>query len=347
MRATLNADAAGHFRVQLPPGTYAAVVSQPGFLRLRIANILITPGRIVPLNFSLAVMPTSPLSGAILHPILPIGAPRPSPQPAPPPPPPPLQPKPQVPANDHQVVVPQQEQVIVLHSPAAGDTATADTGPPPNPIDTTAEAQAKAAVEEEQQKQKAVEAFVKSLPKGLISYLVPLQMHLNQPVTVSVKIFGSQAPASLAAAAAASGGTAPVPMPTSNYMQVFLSQEDNPGAFAIEQEGDQSPRWVSSTSETDWNWVVTPKTTGTAKLRFQTLVMFPDEAGKLPATYDVKDETVTVTTPTMGEYLHNTWDAFLTNPAVWVEYVLPGGTGFVILAWLVSRFRKRKKKWAA
>jgi len=323
------------------------VLSQPGFLRLRIANIVIPPGHIVPLNFSLAVMPPSAVSGAILHPfpILPIGAPKPSPLPAPPPPP---QPKSQEHATDRQVVVPQQEQVIMLHPVSgAGDIAAAVTGPSPNPVDASADAQAKAAVEEEQQKQKAVEAFVKNLPKGLISYLVPLQMHLNQPVTVRVKIFGSQAPASLAAAAAASGGTAPAPVPTSNYMQVYLSQEDNPGAFAIEQEGDQSPQWVSSTSETDWNWVVTPKTTGTAKLRFQTLVMFPDQAGKLPASYDVKDETVTVTTPTMGEYLHSAWDAFLTNPVVWFEYVLPGGTGFVILAWLVSRFRKRKKKRAA
>jgi hypothetical protein len=156
-----------------------------------------------------------------------------------------------------------------------------------------------------------------------------------------VKIFGAKAPASLAAA---SGGTPPEALPTSNYMQVYLSQEDNPGAFAIEPEGDQNPRWVSDTSETDWNWTVTPKTTGTAKLRFQTLVMFPDQAGKLPATYDVKDETVTVTTPTLGEYMHSAWDAFLTNPAVWFEYVLPGGTGFVILAWLVGRFRKKKRK---
>ncbi len=40
-QATLNADATGH----LPPGIYAAVVSQPGFLRLCISNVVITPYR--------------------------------------------------------------------------------------------------------------------------------------------------------------------------------------------------------------------------------------------------------------------------------------------------------------
>ena len=75
--------------------------------------------------------------------------------------------------------------------------------------------------------------------------------------------------------------------------------------------------------------------------------MFPDQAGKLPASYDVMDEIVTITTPTIGECLHSTWDAFLTNPAVWFGYVLPGGTGFVILAWLASRFKKGKNKGAA
>ncbi len=242
-------------------------------------------------------------------------------------------------------MAPQQaEQVIQLHPESKSDLAASMTGSPnvtENPGESSAEAQAKAAVDEEQQKQLEVQDFVNSLPKGLISYVVPSQMRLNQPVTVSVKIFGSRAPAALAAAA---GGTAPTAVPTSNYMQVYLSQEDNPGAFDIEQNGDQNPRWVSSTSETDWNWVVTPKSTGTAKLRFQTLVMFPDQAGKLPATYDVKDETVTVTTPTMVEYLHEAWDAFLTNPAVWFDYILPGGTGFVVLAWLINALRKRKKK---
>ncbi|HEY5212531.1 MAG TPA: carboxypeptidase-like regulatory domain-containing protein [Acidobacteriaceae bacterium] len=341
-RATLAADTSGHFRIQLPPGTYAVVVSRPGFLRLRIGNVIVTSGRTVPLNFSLAALPPSAVSGAILHlqSLAPAGASMPTERPAAaPPPPPPTGPK---------AIAPQQaEQVIQLHPESKSYSAASIAAPPKvseNPGESSADAQAKAAVAEEQQKQQEVQDFVNSLPKGLISYVVPLQMRLNQPVTVSVKIFGSHAPAALAAAA---GGTAPAPVPTSNYMQVYLSQEDNPGAFAIEQNGDQNPRWVSSTSETDWNWTVTPKTTGTAKLRFQTLVMFPDQAGKLPATYDVKDETVTVTTPTMGDYLHGAWDAFLTNPAVWFEYILPGGTGFVVLAWLVNGLRKRKKKKGA
>ncbi len=336
-RATLTADTSGHFRIQLPPGTYSVAASRPGFLRLRIGNVMVISGRTVPLNFSLAALQPSALSGAILHfhSVAPVGGSKPPALPAAAPPSP----------EGPKAIPPQQkEQVIQLQTQSTSDPTASMAEPPKvteNSGASSADAQAKAAVVEEQHKQQEVQDFVNSLPKGLISYVVPLQMRLNQPVTVSVKIFGSHAPAALAAAA---GGTAPAAVPTSNYMQVYLSQEDNPGAFAIEQNGDQNPRWVSSTSETDWNWTVTPKTTGTAKLRFETLVMFPDQAGKLPATYDVKDETVTVTTPTMGEYLHGAWDAFLTNPAVWFEYILPGGTGFVVLAWLVNALRKRKMK---
>lgn len=336
-RATLTADTSGHFRIQLPPGTYSVVASRPGFLRLRIGNVMVISGRTVPLNFSLATLQPSALSGARLHfhSVAPVGGSKPPALPAAAPPSP-TGPK----ASPPQ----QKEQVIQLQTQSTSDPTASMAEPPKvteNSGTSSADAQAKAAVVEEQHKQQEVQDFVNSLPKGLISYVVPLQMRLNQPVTVSVKIFGSHAPAALAVAA---GGTTPAAVPTSNYMQVYLSQEDNPGAFTIEQNGDQNPRWVSSTSETDWNWTVTPKTTGTAKLRFETLVMFPDQAGKLPATYDVKDETVTVTTPTMGNYLHGAWDAFLTNPAVWFEYILPGGTGFVVLAWLVNALRKRKKK---
>ncbi len=337
-RATLTADASGHFRIQLPPGTYAVVASRPGFIRLRISNVMVTPGRTVPLNFSMAALQLSADSGANMHlqSLAPAGASMPAERPAAAPPPPPTGPK---------AIAPQQaEQIIQLHPESKSYSAASIAEPPKvteNSGASSADAQAKAAVDEEQHKQQEVQDFVNSLPKGLISYVVPLQMRLSQPVTVSVKIFGSRAPAALAAAA---GGTTPAAVPTSNYMQVYLSQEDNPGAFTIEPNGDQNPRWVSSIAETDWNWTVTPKTTGTAKLRFQTLVMFPDQAGKLPATYDVKDETITVTTPTMGDYIHGAWDAFLTNPAVWFEYILPGGTGFVVLAWLVNALRKRKKK---
>jgi hypothetical protein len=355
-RATLSADATGHFQIGLMAGTYTVVVSQSGYVRLRIGNIVVTAGSRVPVNFSLAVLPPTPLSGAIIKRLPAVGLAPNSSQPPPSAPPAPLAPPPALHAPvlhapvDHAAApqpVQQEEQAIVLHHVApAAEVAAPAVGPATaqeSQIDVAAEAQAKAAEQAAEVEQAAVQAYVKSLPNGLISYVVPLTMRLNQPVTVTVNVFGPTASASVAAATAkAAGGSVPTRVPTSNYMQVDLSQEDNPGAFAIEQEGDQSPKWVPSNSVATWTWTVTPKVTGVASLTFQTWVLYPDKAGQVPSRFDVKDETVTVTTPTPSEYLHQAWDAFLTNPAVWFEYVLPGGTGFVILVWLVGRLKKKK-----
>jgi hypothetical protein len=197
----------------------------------------------------------------------------------------------------------------------------------------------------ETQVQNEYQNAVERAKSGKIDYQVPNPMSVGNAQSVIVRIYGPNASQQQQAAFPSTGrGTLKVV----TSMVVALTEPDNPSAFEIKAEDDshQGIQFVPVDGYAEWDWVVTPLEGGTEprKLHITADMVFD---AKLPNGTPVRteiasyDAAVQVRVKPRLEAFADWWSE---NWKDILKYLIPTGSGSLLVIWLLSRGWKKKAK---
>lgn len=185
-----------------------------------------------------------------------------------------------------------------------------------------------------------VHRWFQNLEKGSATYSVPASMVLGQTYSATAVIHPPTSPTPADPNAHA--------LKISPYMRIVLNQTANPGTFEIRPDGNDC-KFVSMDADTTWIFSVKPLLPGKDRaLDFAAYVVYgtgdatcrPENLKTIDVLSDTERVTVAAITP------RKAWQdivvSFITDPAKWFKFILPGGLGFAALKWFIDWWKKRR-----
>jgi hypothetical protein len=185
-----------------------------------------------------------------------------------------------------------------------------------------------------------VHQWYEDLPVGSVKYHVPTNMVLGESYAATAVLTppgSTEAP-----------GAGDRPLKVSTYMRIVLAQPDNPGTFEVQPEQGIC-KFVSIDADTTWTFLVKPILPGENKhVSFSAYAVYgvddsscsPDNLKLINVLSDT--ETVTISAITGKRAWQQIVVSFLSDPVKWIKVILPGGTGFAVIAGLIAWWRKRR-----
>jgi hypothetical protein len=190
-----------------------------------------------------------------------------------------------------------------------------------------------------------VHLWFEALPEGSVKYHVPTNMVLGDSYSATAVLHPpgqTEAP-----------GLGGRPLKVSTYMRIALAQPDNPDTFDIQAE-QPSCKFVSIDADTTWTFLVKPVLPGGNKhLSFSAYAVYGvDDSSCAPENLKLVNvlsdtETVTIAAITRQQAWQRIVVSFLSDPAKWFKFILPGGAGFAVVGSLIAWWRKRGKSKGA
>lgn len=172
---------------------------------------------------------------------------------------------------------------------------------------------------------------------GTIAYKVPKAMKIEEPETVSVRIFGSNADKTLSRGFSETGSSSLKVIPS---MLVTLDQPDNPDSFTIQPDPVESGnRFVPDDGFTEWVWTVTPLKGGDEPKQL-TIVAYMVLDTKMPDGHPLQSR-ISSYTAKVSVGVKPTWQRagswWAQNWKDVVKYLVPSGAVTAFITWLLSR----------